>query len=175
MPFCETCVAAGRVFRAADLSLLVAFFLTIPVLSGCTDDPPSALPILPPLPVQARTREAELREVNRNELQTLVEASDRPVLVEFSVLSGCYRCDDMRSAIRQKVVDIERHADVVRIDFNLNRSLAHEVGATVCPSYVVYSQGQVFRVRTWPTSADFVADDVATAVARGRGSQAAVP
>jgi hypothetical protein len=37
------------------------------------------------------------------------------------------------------------------------------VGATVCPSYVVYSQGQVVSVRTWPTSADFVAGDVAAA------------
>lgn len=139
-----------------------SLLLTSAILTGCADDETANVPPLPAMiseltPAQP---EAAVREVNRDELQQLISSSDRPVLVEFSVLSGCYRCDDMRSPIRQKAAELQQQADVVRIDFNLNQKLAQEVGATVCPSYVVYSQGQVASVRTWPTSADFVADDV---------------
>ena len=54
----------------------------------------------------------------------------------------------MRPPIQQKAADMQQHAEVVRIDFNLNQKLAREVGAIVCPSYVVYSQGKVISVRT---------------------------
>ena len=118
--------------------------------------------------IEWQPSESALREVSRDELQQLVQSSDRPVLVEFSVLSGCYRCNDMQSPIRQKVTELQQHADVVRIDFNLNQTLAREVGAAVCHSYVVYSKGRVTSVRTWPTSADFVADDVRQAIIQPR-------
>lgn len=131
---------------------------------GCSDETsPELSTVLDALP-DTTEREPVIREVDRDQLQQLVAAGARPVLVEFSVLSGCYRCDDMRSPIRQKAAELEEEADVVRIDFNMNQRLAREVGATVCPSYVVYSEGQVASVRTWPTSADFVADDVRAAV-----------
>ena len=138
------------------------------ILTGCADgrsENEATLPVMVSELTSSQT-EASIREVNRDELQQLISSSERPVLVEFSVLSGCYRCDDMRSPIRRKATELLQQADVVRIDFNLNQTLAREVGATVCPSYVVYSKGQVASVRTWPTSADFVADDVRTAIAK---------
>ena len=146
---------------------LVCLLLTSVMLTGCADDGPTNGASLPGMISELTPphSEASIREVNRDELQTLIENSERPVLVEFSVLSGCYRCDDMRSPIRQKAAELQQQADVVRIDFNLNQKLARDVGATVCPSYVVYSSGQVSSIRTWPTSADFVADDVQAAVA----------
>ncbi|MEZ6129782.1 MAG: thioredoxin family protein [Planctomycetaceae bacterium] len=154
---------------------LVGPLLVSAMLAGCADEQTADVPSLPVMvseltPAQP---EASVREVNRDELQQLISSSERPVLVEFSVLSGCYRCDDMRSPIRQKAAELQQQADVVRIDFNLNQKLAREVGATVCPSYVVYSKGQVASVRTWPTSADFVADDVQLAVAALKSDSAA--
>lgn len=135
-------------------------------LAGCADDDVHEtlpLPVMVSEHMPERQTESAIREVNREELQTLITTSSQPVLVEFSVLTGCYRCDDMRSPIRQKAAELQQRADVVRIDFNRNQQLAREVGATVCPSYVVYSGGRISSVRTWPTSADFVADDVRTA------------
>jgi hypothetical protein len=144
-------------------SLLLVFMM----LTGCEDEAARHAMSLPAMisELTPSQPEASIREVNRDELQHLINSSDRPVLVEFSVLSGCYRCDDMRSPIRQKATELQQQADVVRIDFNLNQKLAREVGAIVCPSYVVFSQGRAASVRTWPTSADFVADDVRVAVA----------
>jgi thioredoxin-like negative regulator of GroEL len=138
--------------------MAVLLLWTSSASSGCGEAPPSSSPRVP-----SDASRFEIRSVNSAELRALVADADRPVLVEFSVLSGCYRCNDLRSPIRQRAADMQQHADVVRVDFNLNQGLAQQVGATVCPSYVVYSQGQVVSVRTWPTSADFVAGDVAAA------------
>jgi len=146
--------------------LAILLLWTSSALPGCVEAPSSPSPRVP-----SGTSEVEIRHVNGVELSAFVADADRPVLVEFSVLSGCYRCDYMRSPIRQKAADMHQHADVVRIDFNSNRRLAEQVGATVCPSYVVYSQGQVVSVRTWPTSADFVAADVAAAAEHASDSQ----
>lgn len=158
--FC--CLRLMKTWRGSVCLLLTSLSLT-----GCTDTGPTNVASLPVMISELTPShpEASIREVNRDELQTLLETSERPVLVEFSVLSGCYRCDDMRSPIRQKAAELQQQADVVRIDFNMNQKLARDVGATVCPSYVVYSSGQVSSIRTWPTSSDFVADDVRTAVA----------
>ena len=155
--------------RSAMPQNLLAVLLLF-VLSGCVEDTHSPSPgVRPDAP------ESVIRSVNSAELRDLVATSDRPVLVEFSALSGCYRCSEMRSPIREKAEAMQQHADVVRIDFNLNQSLAQQLGATVCPSYVVFSQGQVVSVRTWPTSADLVAADVAAAVDHANGGQVAVP
>ena len=121
------------------------------------------MPLVPSSLVDAKT-EVEVPEVDSIELQSLITSNARPLLVEFSVLSGCYRCDQMRSPIRRKAAEISKHADIVRIDYNLNKTLAESVGATVCPSYVLYSKGEIVSVRTWPTSADFVADDAAALI-----------
>lgn len=160
-PFPYVAAAFARVLAATGLSCLLM------PLSGCADEAAThdlSMPVLPSASSVNDPPEAIIREVGKDELRKLVETSQRPVLVEFSVLSGCYRCDDMRSPIRQKAAELQQQADVVRVDFNLNQTLAQEVGATVCPSYVVYSGGQVASVRMWPTSADFVADDVRAAV-----------
>ncbi|APZ94876.1 thioredoxin domain-containing protein [Fuerstiella marisgermanici] len=153
--------ASAPVLAATGLSCLLL------LLSGCADEAATddlSMPVLPSVSSVSDPPEAVIREVGKDELRELVDTSERPVLVEFSVLSGCYRCDDMRSPIRQKAAELQQQADVVRIDFNLNHTLAQNVGATVCPSYVVYSEGKVASVRTWPTSADFVAEDVRAAV-----------
>lgn len=134
------------------------------LLVGCAEEP-SQPEMFFPGTISVEHSDAVIPEVNANELEKLVSESQRPVLVEFSVLSGCYRCDDMRSPIRGLASSLQKTADVVRIDFNLNQKLAREVGATVCPSYVLYSSGEVANVRTWPTSADFVARDIEELVA----------
>ena len=156
----------GIASRTGAVLILMLFMLA--VIVGCVEESPPRVVGLPPMLSDSGRSGAEIREVTAKELGALIESSERPVLVEFSVRSGCYRCDDMRSPIRSKASEMLNHVDVVRVDFNLNRKLAREVGATVCPSYVVYSYGEVVSVRTWPISADFVAQDVAAVVARQR-------
>ncbi len=159
------------VARAKPQKMLAVLLLwKLSVLPGCVEAPSSPVPR-----GQHSSSEFKIRNVNSAELHALVESADRPVLVEFSVLSGCPRCNDMRSPIRQKAADMQHHANIVRVDFNLNRGLAQQVGATVCPSYVVYSKGKLVSVRRWPTSADFVAADVEAATGRTNGGQGSDP
>lgn len=105
--------------------------------------------------------------VSASELETRIELSTRPLLVEFGVDFGCYRCDEMRSPITSLAAEFRGHVDVVRVDFNASRSLAAEYGATICPSYVLFDGGRAVAIRSFPTSADLIAADLASALANG--------
>src|SRR5687768_17170272 len=76
---------------------------------------------------QRRGREVPL--VSGSELRELVKHSDGPLLVEFGVNFGCFRCDEMRPQLAQLASEVEDRAKVVRVDFNANRSLAGQYGA----------------------------------------------
>lgn len=126
------------------------------VLPGCDapEAPPSSVtpssPNLPPVPA-----------VMASELSALVQSSDKPVLVEFSVMAGCFRCDGMRPQLRQLADDVKDDVHVVRMDFNANQSLAASLGATVCPSYVLFSNGQPAWVQSYPTSSGLLSSRLA--------------
>ena len=104
--------------------------------------------------------ESYLSVISGAEFETQVRRSERPVLVEFGVNFGCDRCDQMRPEMVRLAREFEGLADVVRIDFNSNRQLAAQFGATICPSYVLFDHGQVVTQGSFPTSADVLASDL---------------
>lgn len=101
------------------------------------------------------------------DLESRVLRSERPLLAEFGVDFGCYRCDQMRTQMTSLAREFEGQADVVRVDFNVNRRLAAQLGVTVCPSYVLFDQGQVVVRRSFPVTADLLATDLRSNLADG--------
>ncbi|MCR9198578.1 MAG: hypothetical protein NXI04_08045 [Planctomycetaceae bacterium] len=139
-------------------SALICLLMTLWGL-GCSQQPETQEMAGVPVPASVTSAEA-IREVTASELQNLVSQDARPLLVEFSVTSGCFRCDEMNSPMRQKTPEILRYADMIRVNYNTSPRLVREAGATVCPSYAVYSGGEIVSIRSWPTSPDLVLNDV---------------
>lgn len=113
--------------------------------SGRVAPPASRTSTLPPVPA-----------VDSRELDELLQNSAEPVLVEFSVMTGCARCDQMRPQLQELAKEVEGRTHIVRMDFNANRELAASLGATVCPSYVLFSDRQPVWTQTFPTSGDLL-------------------
>lgn len=109
--------------------------------------------------------EPHLPVVSASDLEMRVQRSERPLLVEFGVNFGCNRCDQMRPEMTRLARELEGRADVVRVDFNANRQLTAQFGATICPSYVLFHQGQVVAKRSFPMSADLLAADLGSILA----------
>lgn len=107
----------------------------------------------------------EIPVVSGAGLQNLVQ-QDELVLVEFGVNFGCVRCDDMRPQVARLADEFEGQAKVVRVDFNANRGLAAQLGANICPSYVLFQRGKVVVTRSYPTSADLLTADLDAARTR---------
>ena len=137
------------------LSIVLAALLAVSLVGGCgpNTSPPISLD-------RVNNSESDLPVVSGAELETRVQRSECPLLVEFGVDFGCYRCDQMRHEMTSLAREFEGRADVLRVDFNRNRRLAASFGATICPSYVLFDQGQVVTKRSFPTSADLLAADL---------------
>ena len=134
----------------AVVALLVASFV-----GGC------GLDVSPSVSHNAvNNPEPVLPVVSGSDLGTMIQRSERPLLVEFGVNFGCQRCEQMRSEMTGLVREIQGIADVVRVDFNANRQLAAQFGVFICPSYVLFDQRQVVARHSFPTSADLLAADL---------------
>lgn len=140
--------------RASTLGLCVA---TIS-LCGCSQEEPTGVPVL-----AEAARATNVEEVEASEVYKLINQDKRPLLVELSVTSGCFRCNELNAPMRLQTAEIKRYADVVRVNYNKNPKLVNAIGATVCPSYAVFSGGGLKSIRSWPTSASLVVDDVLVA------------
>lgn len=143
----------------------LAYTMIAPLIAAIVGCGPNAVPphgagqaVSPPLPV-----------VSGAEMHALVQLAERPVLVEFGVNFGCIRCDQMRPEMARLFREVEGRADVVRVDFNANQQLAVQLGATICPSYVLFDQGRVVVARSFPTSADLLAADLESVLAHNGG------
>ncbi|WP_350200053.1 thioredoxin family protein [Gimesia maris] len=122
------------------------------LLSGCNGSnatTKSSAVNLKPVPV-----------VNASEFYELVQSSEEPVLVEFSVMTGCFRCNDMRPQVQQLRDDLRGRVEIVRMDFHSNQTLAASLGATVCPSYVLFSNGQPLWAQNYPSSGGLLSSKV---------------
>ena len=106
------------------------------------------------------TPDAYVPNLSGFELKSLVQRSEKPVMVEFGVSYGCFRCDKMRSETSQLARRFEGRAKIVRVDFNANRQLAMQFGATICPSYVLFNKARVVSAHRFPTSADLLAAEL---------------
>ena len=117
---------------------------------GCTPEPA----------VHEFAYPSTIEALSSDQMHELVQNSKQPVVVEFGVDFGCARCDDMRTQVSDLAQELEGTASVVRVDFNANRELAAGYGANICPSYVIFDQGQVVSTRSYPTSADMIRIDL---------------
>ncbi len=81
----------------------------------------------------------ELTTLTSAEVTQLAKSVDQPVIVEFSVLHGCDRCGKMRPEVRQLAAEQASQISIVRADFIKNQPLLQSLGATVCPTYVLFT------------------------------------
>lgn len=101
-----------------------------------------------------------LRVVSGSGLQEFVDSSPIPVLVEFGVDYNCERCRSMKPDMVQLADRYRRKAEVVRVDYGSNLPLVARYGGTICPTYVLFNQGQPIEVRSYPTSQDLLEADL---------------
>ena len=131
---------------------VILLFLGVSFALGCRPDSSPKKYYIPPA--------VAIPSVTSVEMHELVQSSPQPVVVEFGVDFACARCDDMRGQIADLAQELEGTARVVRVDFNANRELAAQYGANICPSYVIFDQGRVVNMRSYPTSADMIRTDL---------------
>jgi len=96
--------------------------------------------------------ESALPVVSGAAIDGLVATNDRPMLVEFGVDYGCDRCRDMKPDLLELAEKYEHSVDVVRVDFNANAAMVARFGGTICPTYVLFDEGKMVQVRSFPTS-----------------------
>lgn len=94
------------------------------------------------------------------DLEAVVRRSERPLLVEFGVNFGCFRCDKMKPDMLRLAEQYKGRIDVLQVNFDANRQLASQLGATICPSYVLFDDTRVITSRSYPTSADLLTADI---------------
>ena len=104
--------------------------------------------------------EDALPYISSAELKAAMAEQERPILVEFCVPVGCFRCDEMRPQINQLALDKSDSIEVVRVNLNHERALAIGLGVKVCPTYIAFDNGQPVFSIAYPTSADLIASDL---------------
>lgn len=119
--------------------------LSILAIIGCSSENNQSVADTVSLPV-----------VRGSELNEFVKSSDLPVLVEFGVDYQCERCARMKSDIVQLGERLEGKAKVVRVDFTANAQLVADLGGTICPTYVLFRDGQPTQTKSFPISADLL-------------------
>ncbi|MCA9074721.1 MAG: thioredoxin family protein [Planctomycetaceae bacterium] len=130
--------------------------LSIALLMGCGDSSPSKS--------KARSSAVTVPIISGDELASKVEQSCRPVVVEVGVPMGCFRCNDMRPQYDQLADTFSEEINFFRVDFNASANIASQYGATICPSYVVFSNGEPVACYRYPTSMDLLASKLGESV-----------
>jgi thioredoxin 1 len=106
-------------------------------------------------------RSTAAANVTANELRSLIANSNKPVLVEFGVEVGCFRCDELRPQIEKLAEQYAGRATVCRVNLHMDRQFASQLGVAVCPTYIAFVDGQErFRI-SYPTSGDLIGDQLA--------------
>lgn len=139
--------------RSSLQRLMSAAGFCLALLAGCAETTSR---------LDSRTRGSDrtIPTITSDELEQTVEHSDRPVVVEFGVPAGCYRCNDMRPHYDRLAETFSDGVHFVRVDFNTASHVASKFGATVCPSYVVFAHGNPVACCQYPTSADILAREI---------------
>ena len=137
-------LSGPRGFNELAILKLIAFVALSGTL-GCNQGERSPATSAPDVPY-----------VGSREVERLVQNSTEPVLFEFCVPAGCFRCDQMRASINALAKQETDRLSVFRVNLNVDRKLAAEWGVTVCPTYVVFAEGRELNRTAYPTSADLV-------------------
>jgi len=119
----------------------VSAFMTIGLLIGCSQ---------PSSPTAEDFDAPELTTLAAAEVTQLAKSVDQPVIVEFSVLYGCDRCTKMRPGVRKLASEQSAQISIVRADFIKNQPLLQSLGATICPTYVLFAPDAPPQIHTSP-------------------------
>lgn len=92
----------------------------------------------------------------------------QPVLVEVGVDSGCYLCQTMKPRIADVVRQFAGQAKVVRVDFRSEAALVQQLGVKMCPTYLVFDNGQVVDSIVGETPTPMLSAKLASAVDRSK-------
>jgi len=120
--------------------------LLVTAVLGCNGEPLRKQAAAPEAPYATAAEAAEL-----------LASPGRPVVLEFCVPVGCYRCDEMRPQINALAEAEADRLTVRRVDLNAERQLAAQWGVRVCPTYVVLAGGREVGRAEYPTSAGLIA------------------
>jgi hypothetical protein len=120
---------------------IVSVLMIISLLIGCTKQAS---------PLAADVDAPELATLTSAQVAQLTTSVDQPVIVEFSVRFGCDRCAKMRPQVCQLAMEQSEQISIVRADFTANQPLLQSLGATVCPSYVLFTPGNKPQIETSP-------------------------
>jgi thiol-disulfide isomerase/thioredoxin len=129
----------------------VAALIILGLLVGCSQTP-------------AAVELPELSTLSTAEVAELAKSVTQPVIVEFSVLHGCDRCARMRPQVRQLASEQAAQVSIKRADFITNQPLLQSLGATVCPSYVLFAPGSLPQLHTSPQLLISLADSAPVAI-----------
>ena len=130
--------------------LLILSCVFTAFIAGCSQPPP-------PAPEQISASPY----ISLQEFHSLLAESSQPVLVEFGVEIGCFRCDELRPQIERLAEQYSDRAVVRRINLNQARKLAAQLGVTVCPTYIAFVDGDERFRASYPTSGDLLAAQLA--------------
>jgi len=106
-------------------------------------------------PTTSDAIEIGLPVVSGSQLNKYVQASEKPVLVEFGVDFNCSRCAQTKSDVVNLREALQGDVDVIRVDFNANAQTVAQLGGTVCPTYVLFDQGEPIMTRSFPVDFGF--------------------
>ncbi|WP_345689420.1 thioredoxin family protein [Novipirellula caenicola] len=111
-------------------------------------------------PTSTDTIENGLPVISGKQLDEYVRASKSPVLVEFGVDFNCPRCAQTKSDVVRLRESLQGNIDVIRVDFNANAQRVAQLGGTICPTYVLFDQGEPVITRSFPISIDLLEGEV---------------
>ncbi|MDG2223524.1 MAG: thioredoxin domain-containing protein [Rubripirellula sp.] len=109
--------------------------------------------------------QASLSVVSGSRLPTFIQESELPVLVEFGVDYNCARCQQVKSEVVALSKRLDLRVNVVRVDFNANAGLVAQLGGTICPTYVLFQDGEPVLTRSFPVSLDLIENEIETLLA----------
>ena len=100
----------------------------------------------------------DLPRIDASTFESEVINNEEPVLVEVAVDFGCPACEAMKPHVTKVAEQIGSDVKIVRLDHRSNRQFAQHIGATVCPSYLIFNQGQLVDSIAGQSSADLLLD-----------------
>ena len=99
---------------------------------GCTE---------PAVQHSMENQHSPLETVAAADLAVWAKSINQPVIVEFSVLHGCQRCAEMRPEVRKLASEQTKTISIKRADFVKNQPFLQSLGASICPTYVLFTPG----------------------------------
>lgn len=111
-------------------------------------------------PTEAPIKDASLEVVSGSQLRKFVRDSELPVLVEFGVDYNCPRCQQVKTDVVALSERLDDRVKMVRVDFSANAGLVAQLGGTICPTYVLFQNGDPVLTRSFPISIDLLEGEV---------------